>query len=829
MGFLHRFSALDLRIQLGVTFGLPMILLLAALGIYQNALHETRIQFQQLAARPLSALPATHTPSDQEREQLAKSHAELNARAAQLEQERQSLLHARAQQPGASTKPPVATTTIPAHLPGDPERLSVAAAVMALEQKIAWYDLDLLHQLVMALRRHEKEYRLHWKTRFRDQFAHNWKAWQTELQQARLKPETSNALQSLGRAYEAAFQEFVRANQAIKGNPSIREIDRMNAAAEQLENFLAAQRVPGLRSGFLAARAEEANLLLDGQKGRLTVLQGHLGRMRSEVRQSPLPKSEQEPLLHEISRYEQAIQRLVGLPPDKKNNTSAQPANGQESPRPHLAQAGSPTRSRGGFLDLWISSAEAGLASPGQSALPEAVLAPWLAGFGLLWGLFFSGLMIRGAPSAPRPEIQKEVMAPPPAQPIWDEPEAEETEIHRPLVSDRQAQQLATLNQSLTATQEQLRIGLARIHTNGQRAVQELRQARVHSEEVFAACRDQADACTSMLETLTDGAKDLTRLLQGGAATRAVLEQAMTSVQQAGGRLESLHAVAEKFDAQSQTALASMELVNQALEKARTRCQAANTESRELIAFSEKDREVLERLTDSAQAIGSVVELINQIAEQTNMLALNASIEAAGAGDAGKGFAVVANEVKALARQTAEATQHIYDKTEEIRLNTDEVRERARRVRVGIERLGEANGDLLHTMNEQEHRISVAINQMQTMAHHGVAAAQMTMETHADFMESDQLCSGSLAALEELFQQAGQVAERLTTEQSQVAQSDPNGRIEELALTLLAPLSLLQELEGGQTQDVTAALHALHALQESLTAWRQELSAHSWS
>jgi methyl-accepting chemotaxis protein len=64
-------------------------------------------------------------------------------------------------------------------------------------------------------------------------------------------------------------------------------------------------------------------------------------------------------------------------------------------------------------------------------------------------------------------------------------------------------------------------------------------------------------------------------------------------------------------------------------------------------------------LTDSAEKIGSVVGVINEIAAQINLLALNATIEAARAGESGKGFAVVASEVKNLAGQTTSATRQI--------------------------------------------------------------------------------------------------------------------------------------------------------------------------
>jgi methyl-accepting chemotaxis protein len=111
------------------------------------------------------------------------------------------------------------------------------------------------------------------------------------------------------------------------------------------------------------------------------------------------------------------------------------------------------------------------------------------------------------------------------------------------------------------------------------------------------------------------------------------------------GMMESVAAGAEELNASVREISAAMSKSRDTAMTAVDRVEAADQQAK--------------RLSEAAESMSSIVQLIGAITGQINLLALNATIESARAGEAGRGFAVVASEVKNLANQAKQATDKI--------------------------------------------------------------------------------------------------------------------------------------------------------------------------
>lgn len=121
-------------------------------------------------------------------------------------------------------------------------------------------------------------------------------------------------------------------------------------------------------------------------------------------------------------------------------------------------------------------------------------------------------------------------------------------------------------------------------------------------------------------------------------------------------------------------------------------------------------------LTNAAQSMGGIVELIQAIASQINLLALNATIESARAGDAGKGFAVVANEVKNLAMQTTTATEQISKEIDNMQSISEDVVKALGVIKTSIESVRKNVTGVASAISEQSAETQEISSNMQSAA-----------------------------------------------------------------------------------------------------------------
>jgi methyl-accepting chemotaxis protein len=170
---------------------------------------------------------------------------------------------------------------------------------------------------------------------------------------------------------------------------------------------------------------------------------------------------------------------------------------------------------------------------------------------------------------------------------------------------------------------------------------------------------------TQLATTADELASGATGTTQQSATVAAAAEEMSTN-------MRSMAASTEQMSSNVKTVAAAIEEMTASVGEIARNAERASGVANQASALASVSDEKIRLLGQSAEEIGKVIDVIQDIADQTNLLALNATIEAARAGEAGKGFAVVATEVKELAKQSAAASDNIRQRIQGIQTATGE-------------------------------------------------------------------------------------------------------------------------------------------------------------
>ncbi|MBF0308962.1 MAG: hypothetical protein HQL56_05495 [Magnetococcales bacterium] len=333
---------------------------------------------------------------------------------------------------------------------------------------------------------------------------------------------------------------------------------------------------------------------------------------------------------------------------------------------------------------------------------------------------------------------------------------------------------------------------------NHQAAVVVTSTARVTgSMETISKATEEANRSMNVISnTAREASVSMNVISEVSEEATGNLQSVFSATEQASEIMGDVQAFAAGASENIATVANAVERMTSSLEKVRRQCQAASDESGRANRHAQSNQELMERLAASAKEIGKVLELINDISEQTNMLALNASIEAAGAGEAGKGFAVVADEVKELARQTGQATQMISERIDEIQTSTGEVAEGTRSVTRTIERITQANAEILLAVDHQ----SATVGQI------GQSIGDVARETR----DVTGKVTDSTARINEITQRMGEISRAIGEVNSNVSQASEN---------ITSMSGSVEEAFAGNVaiaHNMTEATHGAAALQDSM-------------
>ncbi|MBF0189163.1 MAG: MCP four helix bundle domain-containing protein, partial [Magnetococcales bacterium] len=235
-------------------------------------------------------------------------------------------------------------------------------------------------------------------------------------------------------------------------------------------------------------------------------------------------------------------------------------------------------------------------------------------------------------------------------------------------------------------------------------------------ETIHAWSSESDEKMSAIAASVEEASTNMSSIHTASNEANTNLQSVATASEDASSSMKHVSEAAERTSANVQTVASAITEITESLSAVRRQCEMASEESTRAREKANNNSQVMEELSISAQEIGKVVELINNIAEQTNMLALNASIEAAGAGESGKGFAVVANEVKDLARQTGEATNMISEQVDEIQLKAEDVAEGTVDVSKIIETIASSNNEILYAVDDQSMSIEEVSRSMREVS-----------------------------------------------------------------------------------------------------------------
>ena len=370
------------------------------------------------------------------------------------------------------------------------------------------------------------------------------------------------------------------------------------------------------------------------------------------------------------------------------------------------------------------------------------------------------------------------------------------------------------------------------------------REMAQHVEVLAASAEESSSSILEMTATNDEVAENIVELGSSVRETVASIEEMAFSIKEVAKNVDALSLTAEETSSSMNEMDVSIDQVqSNANETARLSEEVANDAERgaeailktigEIYRIKESSQEavsVISNLGSRIDAIGQILNVIDEVAEQTNLLALNAAIIAAQAGEHGKGFAVVADEIKDLAERAGASTKEIADLIKTIQAESKNaitaVERGAQNVDRGVEVSNEAERALKKILESSQKSTNMVRAIARATVEQAKGSKQVTdaIGRIAETVQQIAAATAQQARGSELIMKSGEKMRTIShlVERSSQEQSRGSRQITQAIESISNLVNQLTSAQRSQTRGSEHALSAANLIEES--ARRQDSS-----
>ena len=331
----------------------------------------------------------------------------------------------------------------------------------------------------------------------------------------------------------------------------------------------------------------------------------------------------------------------------------------------------------------------------------------------------------------------------------------------------RRKDEIGQLSVALDSMVDALNEKISEAERQSHEAEEQSRNAQAAMRQAEAAGKS-AQAKTEAMLAAADKLEAMGNVLSSASTQlSAQIEQADKGAAESAQRLSEAAAAINEMDATVQDVARNAGAAESASGETREKAEAgagivekAVQSIEEVHRMSITIKDDMAQLSEHAQAITQIMNVISDIADQTNLLALNAAIEAARAGEAGRGFAVVADEVRKLAEKTMASTNDVSSAIKAIQESTAKSMEA---VDGAVNQIGQATG-LANDSGRALQEIVATVESTADQVHAIAAASEEQSATSQEINQSIVLVNDRARETAVVMTEAAKAVEELASQ-----------------------------------------------------------------